>query len=823
MRTISNISRRMAARTFLTGLVLFGTLLPSAWASSPPPDLVNYQGVLRNADGTPFDGTVDMVLRFFTAEIAGDELLVDSHEQAGSGGVAVSDSLFNVALGSGTLVDGSGPGVFDSLADVFSDNTEVWLQVEINGEELTPRTRIVAAAYALSAENARSLEGKAAAEFLDTSAGAQTKTGSLTVGGLTVASPLNITGGSQQRLNFSNGQSLRAFDDGVVRLGAGPTLDDGIMSVALGGPIELDPANGEVLFSSLAGQTSMDPDGDWSFPGDISLGQSVFFGGSVASLQYAGGIFALSDTLQVGNDLEVRGNQITLGDQLIVEEQLDLNFIAEGYQWFMIDAVDSSPILDFRVYHDGTFDNASLLAEIQEDGDLRIRGTLFQNVSFDLAEAFFADETLEPGDVVSVAEGSGNSVRRAHESDGGRVIGVVSGDPGMVLGGTLMDEQSLEKWGPEIRARYHAEKKSIHAELLAAHPELAAGDDAPGRSERLANELESLGLETFAERYLAHVALSGRVPVKVDTSLGAIEPGDALAASPTPGVAMKATSAGPTIGTALASAGPGATEVLAFINRGYWAPESSGVAEATLSAAPQAEIVEVAARAPNPETGTQALASNMQVVLDSKADDESRFSIFRDGEESLDNELLRVDEQGNLLLRGALRPDAMDLAEFFAVSESVEAGDLLVVDRSAPGLYRKASEAYDPAVVGIVSSKPGVVLGSGLERVLASDASLRDKLAEARALQDGAREASLWRQLEQRFREQHAPVALSGTVPCKVDAGYGAIRPGDLLTTSPTPGHAQRADEALPGTIVGKALESLESGTGTIRVLIMMR
>ena len=66
-------------------------------------------------------------------------------------------------------------------------------------------------------------------------------------------------------------------------------------------------------------------------------------------------------------------------------------------------------------------------------------------------------------------------------------------------------------------------------------------------------------------------------------------------------------------------------------------------------------------------------------------------------------------------------------------------------------------------------------------------------------------------------------VALTGLVECKVDADYGTVRAGDLLTTSPTPGHAMRASDATPGTIVGKALEGQETGTGVIRVLVMMR
>ena len=76
---------------------------------------------------------------------------------------------------------------------------------------------------------------------------------------------------------------------------------------------------------------------------------------------------------------------------------------------------------------------------------------------------------------------------------------------------------------------------------------------------------------------------------------------------------------------------------------------------------------------------------------------------------------------------------------------------------------------------------------------------------------------------EEQASVAQVPVALSGLVFCKVDAGYGEIRVGDLLTTSPTPGHAMRSDDPLPGTIIGKALEPLESGTGMIRVLVLVR
>ena len=69
------------------------------------------------------------------------------------------------------------------------------------------------------------------------------------------------------------------------------------------------------------------------------------------------------------------------------------------------------------------------------------------------------------------------------------------------------------------------------------------------------------------------------------------------------------------------------------------------------------------------------------------------------------------------------------------------------------------------------------------------------------------------------------PLALVGRVPCKVDATYGPIAVGDLLTTSPTPGHAMRCDDRLAclGAILGKALEPLDTGTGVILVLVTLQ
>ena len=69
------------------------------------------------------------------------------------------------------------------------------------------------------------------------------------------------------------------------------------------------------------------------------------------------------------------------------------------------------------------------------------------------------------------------------------------------------------------------------------------------------------------------------------------------------------------------------------------------------------------------------------------------------------------------------------------------------------------------------------------------------------------------------------PVALSGRVYCLVDASHGAVHPGDLITTSSTPGHGMKAQNhrKAQGTIIGKAMSSLEKGKGLVLVLVSLQ
>jgi len=165
-----------------------------AAAGVEPSPFMDYQGVLRDDAGAPLDGSFNMVFRFFDAETAGSEILVDQHLAAGTGAVSVSGGLFTVKLGGGAVVDGSGGGTYASLAEVFRDFEPVYLELQVSGETLSPRIEIVSAASALNADH---LDGRDSAGFLDTSATSQTKDGDLTLNSdLDVGGQVQIAGGS---------------------------------------------------------------------------------------------------------------------------------------------------------------------------------------------------------------------------------------------------------------------------------------------------------------------------------------------------------------------------------------------------------------------------------------------------------------------------------------------------------------------------------------------------------------------------------------------------------------------------------------------------
>jgi hypothetical protein len=155
--------------------------------------------------------------------------------------------------------------------------------------------------------------------------------------------------------------------------------------------------------------------------------------------------------------------------------------------------------------------------------------------------------------------------------------------------------------------------------------------------------------------------------------------------------------------------------------------------------------------------------------------------------------------EGVVEVTGDIRLLGGDFAEEFDMSgvDKVEPGTVMVLSNSE-GTLEPSSRAYDKRVAGVASGaggfKPGIVF-------------------DKKQLQESNK------------NKRRIPIALMGKVYCKVDADYSPIEVGDLLTTSPTVGHAMKADDPIKafGTVIGKALSSLESGLGTIPILIALQ
>ena len=137
-----------------------------------------------------------------------------------------------------------------------------------------------------------------------------------------------------------------------------------------------------------------------------------------------------------------------------------------------------------------------------------------------------------------------------------------------------------------------------------------------------------------------------------------------------------------------------------------------------------------------------------------------------------------------------------DLAEPFEISaadQKVSEGAVVVIDEANPGHLKLSSAPYDTRVAGVVSGANGINAGIQMQ--------------------------------QQGLLEGGKNVALTGRVYVQADTSNGAIRPGDLLTTSSAPGHAMKVTDhaRAAGAILGKAMTGLSEGEGMVLLLVTLQ
>lgn len=155
------------------------------------------------------------------------------------------------------------------------------------------------------------------------------------------------------------------------------------------------------------------------------------------------------------------------------------------------------------------------------------------------------------------------------------------------------------------------------------------------------------------------------------------------------------------------------------------------------------------------------------------------------------SKVFSVDATGYVTATGTIQanntnPGPGDVAEFvnLAAGETVEAGDVVIVDTNGLNQYRKSDTAYAKNVAGVISGSGAFLIGAG--------------------------------------GSNRAPLALAGLVKVKVTDENGSIGVGDYLVSASKPGHAMKYDSGSGKSagLVGMALEPLAAGEGRILILI---
>ncbi len=141
-------------------------------------------------------------------------------------------------------------------------------------------------------------------------------------------------------------------------------------------------------------------------------------------------------------------------------------------------------------------------------------------------------------------------------------------------------------------------------------------------------------------------------------------------------------------------------------------------------------------------------------------------------------------------------------------------GDLVIISGAGPAVVgeipvikvRRATDADAGAIVGVVDLH--YVPASRNTKSYPNGETKSESISDDHPIAPG---------------EYLTVVTLGSFKAIKVDAAHGSIKPGDLLVASSNPGYAMKSVSSQPGTIIGKALGELKSGTGAIPLIVTLQ
>jgi hypothetical protein len=186
----------------------------------------------------------------------------------------------------------------------------------------------------------------------------------------------------------------------------------------------------------------------------------------------------------------------------------------------------------------------------------------------------------------------------------------------------------------------------------------------------------------------------------------------------------------------------------------YWASRDGGTTWTSVTMTEQAT-----------ESGATKIYSGYADITSQPAGTDMRWKAQISGNAVLKSMAMRWESGG-----GA------DLAEWYPTNDpSLAPAEVISADTtsSRSAYIKRSDKAYDPTVLGIISTAPGVQIGE--------------------------------------MAENTKRVALAGRVPVLIASDSAAIKTGDFLVSSHVPGRAMKAQKT--GYTIGKALEDWNPGT----------
>jgi len=743
------------------------------------PRKVDYQGRLMDKNSKPVDGAKSMVFALYDVAVGGTALYIETQS------VTVAKGIFNVTIGSVT-----------PIPDIEAEN--VWLQVTVEGEVLSSRKQLVTVPFAFAADHADHAD---VADYATSATAAQTATSAnyaVTAGAADTIGGLNLAGLDGRFVNVSGDSMTGALTVNSMLTSSNAMINwdatvNRILLVAPGGVggIEVGKVEQFVGNADIAAANNLRADG-YLYLGSSKYAGSIYMRGTGSStstvvIDGAGGDIDIAGDLSC--DLITASGSVT-GYDLIANHdgRIYRNLYVcpdTGIGGIIVGSVQSSMTNgDIGAANNLVADGIVTSGRSGKNGGVTVRNssnvTTF-NVAGSTGNVSISGTTSSTGAISSSGNVTGNDLIANHD---GRIYRNLYVCPDTGIGGVIVG---------------NVLSSMTNGDIGAANNLVADGIVTSGRSGKnggitvrnsSATTTFSVAGSTGDVTTIGDINFAAGNGADFATNSGSIWQMYGSNASG----ANKLYISGPSNGEfqidayyAIMTLGSSTTDTLripATIEDGIIVKDNVGGGADSC-----------AIRAENTHangigfTGRVTSTDGCAVLINKGTGDIIKgFSGAAGG--SL---VFEVRNNGRVVCSELEITGGADLAEPFKAA-AAEPGMVMSIDPTLAGELRVSAKPYDRTVAGIVSGANGIKPGMTMKQ------------------SDSAADGNL-------------PVALSGRVYCWCDASNGAIQPGDLLTTSSTPGHAMKVTDhaRATGATIGKAMTSLESGRGLVLVLVNLQ